>query len=110
MATSTSASIRSNDDGEVSMMVRTSAAAAAVLPPRSPSLSPPSYKPDDDLPSNVCERSQLKLLPKECLSSDDDERPLRHVDDQGKAYHYALKPMTYSVYLILLVELLERFR
>lgn len=68
----------------------------------------PAYRPDDELPTNVQEQEQLALLPPECLSGDK-ERPLRHVDDKGNSYHYALKPMTYSVVLVLMVELLERF-
>jgi POT family proton-dependent oligopeptide transporter len=64
--------------------------------------------PDDDLPSNISEESQLFLVPEDCLSGDK-ERPLLHIDDLGNKYHYALKPMVYSVILILIVELLERF-
>jgi proton-dependent oligopeptide transporter, POT family len=67
-----------------------------------------SPKPDDDLPTNIHEESQLSLLPEECLS-DDKERPLRHVDDLGNIYHYSLSPMFYSVLNILMVELFERF-
>jgi hypothetical protein len=70
-----------------------------------PSSSP---RPDDDLPSNVSEESQLAVLPQECLSGDK-ERPLRHVDDLGNAYWYSLSPMRYSVIFILMVELFERF-
>lgn len=70
-----------------------------------PSTSP---RPDDDLPSNVSEESQLAVLPQECLSGDK-ERPLRHVDDMGFAYWYSLSPMKYSVIFILMVELFERF-
>lgn len=83
-------------------------------------------RPDDDLPTNVSEESQLSRLPKECLanfdkdnSSEEDgatmiplaerERPLRHVDNAGNEYFYSLKPMQYSVIFILLVELFERF-
>ena len=82
--------------------------------------------PDDDLPTNVSEESQLSRLPKECLAfsaKDNDneegevtmiplaqrERPLRHVDDSGNEFFYSLKPMQYSVVFILLVELFERF-
>lgn len=67
-----------------------------------------AYRPDDELPTNVETTQQLKLLPEECLSGDE-QRPLRHVDDQGNVYFYSLKPMQYSVVLILMVELLERF-
>ena len=76
-------------------------------------------RPDDDLPTNVSEESQLSMLPKECLAFSDDndemisptqrERPLRHVDKSGKEFFYSLKPMQYSVIFILLVELFERF-
>lgn len=65
-------------------------------------------KPDDDLPSNVQDVSQLALVPKECLSGDD-HRPLQHIDDHGNVSTYALKPMSFSVCVILLVEFLERF-
>lgn len=68
----------------------------------------PSFRPDDDLPTDVETVEQLKLLPEEMLSGDE-QRPLRHVDDQGIETFYSLKPMTYSVILILMVELLERF-
>jgi hypothetical protein len=67
-----------------------------------------SPRPDDDLPTNICEESQLCTLPEECLSGEK-ERPLRHVDDLGHAYSYSLTPMTYSVINILMVELNERF-
>jgi POT family proton-dependent oligopeptide transporter len=67
-----------------------------------------SFRPDDELPTNVETREQLALLPPECLSGEK-ERPLRHVDDQGHVFFYSLKPMRYSVILILMVELLERF-
>jgi POT family proton-dependent oligopeptide transporter len=68
----------------------------------------PKPLPDDDLPSNICNESQLALVPKECLSGNE-KRPLLHVDELGKKYHYALQPMMYSVIFILVVELLERF-
>jgi proton-dependent oligopeptide transporter, POT family len=65
---------------------------------------------DTALPSDVCEASQLGLLPKECLSVNDPDRPLRHVDGHdGHESLFSLRPMTYSVGRILLVELLERF-
>ena len=63
---------------------------------------------DDELPTNVTTTEQLADLPKECLSGNK-ERPLRHVDEDGQIFHYALTPMTYSVIFILMVELLERF-
>ena len=68
----------------------------------------PTSDMTDDLPNNVSTEEQLLLLPDECLSLDR-ERPLRHVDEEGNSYHYALEPMKYSVVFILLVELLERF-
>ena len=76
-------------------------------PPTSPysSLNKPL---DDDLPNNVSSEEQLAKLPDFCISSNK-ERPLRHVSEMGEVYHYALKPMFYSVIFILLVELLERF-
>jgi len=80
------------------------------------------FRPDDDLPTNVSEESQLSSLPQECLAfsekgngSDNGEdatrreRPLRHVDDSGNEFFYSLKPLKYSVVFILLVELFERF-
>jgi POT family proton-dependent oligopeptide transporter len=73
---------------------------------RTTSSSPTSF--DDELPSNVHTEEQLKLLPEECLSGNT-VRPLRHVDEDEDVYHYALEPMFYSVILILVVELLERF-
>lgn len=64
--------------------------------------------PEDNLPTNIHQESQLKELPEECLSGSID-RPLRHVDDLGHVYHYSLSPMTYSVINILMVEMFERF-
>eukprot|EP00934_Nitzschia_sp_Nitz4_P002750 Nitzschia sp. Nitz4//scaffold146_size56529//29606//31567//NITZ4_006577-RA/size56529-processed-gene-0.32-mRNA-1//1//CDS//3329536638//2740//frame0 len=69
---------------------------------------PRQPRPDDDLPSDIQYPEQLSLVPKECLSGDP-ERPLLHVDERGKSNKYALQPMTYSVFFILLVEFLERF-
>lgn len=80
-----------------------------------------NVRPDDDLPTNVSEESDLSKLPNECLAfSNQDsngdggdllhrERPLRHVDESGNEFFYSLKPMKYSVVFILLVELFERF-
>jgi dipeptide/tripeptide permease len=56
----------------------------------------------------VTTTEQLADLPSECLSGNK-ERPLRHVDEDGNIFHYALGPMFYSVIFILMVELLERF-
>mmetsp|Transcript_46370 Transcript_46370/g.52698 ORF Transcript_46370/g.52698 Transcript_46370/m.52698 type:complete len:775 (-) Transcript_46370:223-2547(-) len=67
---------------------------------------------DEDLPNNVCTEKQLSSLPIVCLNQDaktKKERPLRHVDEHGKVYTYALTPMFYSVIFILIVEALERF-
>lgn len=64
--------------------------------------------PDDELPSDISDISQLPLVPPECLSGDE-TRPLLHIDDLGNKFLYALQPMTYSVFFILMVELLERF-
>lgn len=76
-------------------------------PPPSHSTSMQSQQ-DDELPNNVTSAEQLGDLPPECLSGDK-EKPLRHVDEEGNVFHYALKPMFYSVVFILMVELLERF-
>lgn len=77
------------------------------------SVTPPSASPIlndmfEDLPTNVSTESQVKLLPAECLSGNK-ERPLLHVDESGNFLQFALRPMVYSVWLILLIELLERF-
>ena len=64
--------------------------------------------PEDELPTNVQSIDDLAQLPSECLSGDD-ERPLRHVDLKGNEFRYALQPLRYSVGLILVVELMERF-
>ncbi|KAL3912672.1 MAG: hypothetical protein SGILL_006790, partial [Bacillariaceae sp.] len=63
---------------------------------------------DNNLPNNVSTEAQLALLPDVCLSGNA-QRPLRHVSEQGLVSTYSLRPMTYSVIFILLVELLERF-
>lgn len=64
---------------------------------------------EEELPTNVNSRQQLEKLPDECLSGDP-VRPLQHRDEErGTIHRYALNPMTYSVFFILLVELLERF-
>jgi dipeptide/tripeptide permease len=61
-----------------------------------------------DVPNNVSTKEQLKLLPPEFLSGDED-RPLRHVDDRDSEFRYSLNPMSYAVLFILSVELFERF-
>lgn len=63
---------------------------------------------DADLPSDVSTQAQLDDLPDECLS-DSSTKPLRHVDEKGNEYFYALRPMMYSVVFILAVETIERF-
>ena len=73
-----------------------------------PSASPIMADLFEDLPSNVSTEAQLKLLPAECLSGNK-ERPLLHVDESGNYLQFALRPMMYSVWFILLIELLERF-
>lgn len=64
---------------------------------------------EDDLPTNVHRADQLAQLPAECLSEMNKDRPLRHVDFKGNEFTYALNPMRYSVGLILVIELFERF-
>jgi proton-dependent oligopeptide transporter, POT family len=66
---------------------------------------PPS---EEYIANNVGTMEQAENLPIEFLSGDA-ERPLQHIDDKGNIMTYALTPMTYSVFIILLVELLERF-
>lgn len=63
---------------------------------------------DDNVPTNVSEPNQLADLPEECLSGDP-VRPLQHFDEDGKVCYYALNPMVYSVFMILLMEGIERF-
>jgi POT family proton-dependent oligopeptide transporter len=80
---------------------------------KSPKPSPAGRSPrmaldDEDLPTHVNDKSMLATLPTECLSGNP-RRPLRHVDDKGNEYFYSLKPMLFSVALILVVELFERF-
>ena len=72
-------------------------------------LSPAIAKDNEDLPTSVNTPEQLDGLPLECLSHDNPNRPLRHVDDRGHVYTYSLQPMLYSVGFILVVELRERF-
>jgi hypothetical protein len=63
---------------------------------------------DNDIPTNVCSVEQLGDLPDECLSGDP-IRPLQHFDEDGRCDTYALNPMLYSVFMILLTEGIERF-
>lgn len=74
---------------------------------RAPSPLGSNYS-DDDVPTNVTTEEQLEDLPEECLSGDP-IRPLQHFDEDGNIYHYALRPMFYSVFMILLTEGIERF-
>mmetsp|Transcript_37529 Transcript_37529/g.77865 ORF Transcript_37529/g.77865 Transcript_37529/m.77865 type:complete len:87 (+) Transcript_37529:205-465(+) len=68
----------------------------------------PGADDHDRLPSNISSRDQLSSVPEECLS-DDDSRPLLHIDESGNRFKYALQPTRFSVIFILIVELLERF-
>lgn len=77
--------------------------AEALVAPRSPCVLKTNV-----LPTNICQENQLSLVPQECLSGET-KRPLRHVDDEGTVYHYALRPMKHSIPFVLIVELLERF-
>ena len=76
--------------------------------PPPPPASPIMADMFEELPSNVNTEAQLKLLPAECLSGNK-ERPLLHVDESGNYLQFSLRPMIYSVWFILLIELLERF-
>jgi POT family proton-dependent oligopeptide transporter len=62
----------------------------------------------NELPGDVSTHEQLSLIPEECLSNNT-IRPLLHTDAQGNSYTYSLNPLYYSVFLILILELLERF-
>lgn len=62
----------------------------------------------DELPGDISTLDQLSLIPEECLSNNP-LRPLLHTDSHGNSYTYALNPLYYSVFLILILELLERF-
>ena len=77
--------------------------------------------------TSVSTIEQLRYLPSEFLSSSRDDatdgsgavhdasttnenfRPLLHVDANGNEYTYYLRPMTTSVMYILLIEIMERF-
>jgi len=64
------------------------------------------------IPGDVRTRRQLQDVPEEYLnhhSDDKHHRPLLHTDARGNTYTYALNPLTYNVFLILVLELLERF-
>lgn len=62
----------------------------------------------NELPGDVSTHEQLSDIPEEYLSSNP-KRPLLHTDAQGNSYIYSLNPLYYSVFLILILELLERF-
>lgn len=57
---------------------------------------------------SVDSKEQLRSLPKQYLSGDE-VRPLLQSDKDGCEYYYALRPLWYSVFFILSIELLERF-
>jgi POT family proton-dependent oligopeptide transporter len=67
------------------------------------------------VPGDVSSLQQLGEVPDELLNLDresgrcDKYRPLLHTDANGNLYTYALNPLAYSVFLILVLELLERF-
>ena len=64
---------------------------------------------DSDVPTNVNSTEQLSTLPAECLSGNE-ERPLQHFHEDGITIStYSLHPMMYSVFVILLMEGIERF-
>jgi POT family proton-dependent oligopeptide transporter len=63
----------------------------------------------DALPGDVSTHEQLSNIPEECLNTANDKRPLLHTDANGNSYTYSLNPLYYSVFLILILELLERF-
>jgi POT family proton-dependent oligopeptide transporter len=62
----------------------------------------------DELPGDVSTHQQLSQVPEECLSSNP-KRPLLHTDANGNSHTYSLNPLFHSVFLILILELLERF-
>ena len=63
---------------------------------------------EEEYPKNVSTEEQLKQLPKYFLS-EDPNRPLQNVEEDGTIHKYSLHPMTYSAMFILLIEGLERF-
>lgn len=63
---------------------------------------------ENDMPSHVNTVEQLVICPSK-YRSDDPGRPLKLQDECGEIYKYALNPTRFSVFFILLVELLERF-
>lgn len=67
-----------------------------------------SRNTNSDLPTNVSTLHQVEMLPEE-YQSGNEKRPLLSKDSNGNLFFYALKPMTYSAILILIVEAMERF-
>jgi hypothetical protein len=71
--------------------------------------------PEFSVPGDVSSLDHLADVPNELLNCDptsatfDKHRPLLHTDANDNVYTYALNPLTYSVFLILVLELLERF-
>lgn len=98
------------DERKTVSVIAGSTPSSSPVPSTGPDAAQAPSKPltDDELPNNVTTSDQLADLPHECLSGDK-EKPLRHVDEEGNVFHYALQPMFYSVIYILVVELLERF-
>lgn len=64
--------------------------------------------PAESIDSDVDSKEKLSRVPERYLSTDT-KRPLQHVTDSGDTYKYALKPVTFCVIFVLLIELLERF-
>jgi proton-dependent oligopeptide transporter, POT family len=64
---------------------------------------------DNYLPTNVDDETQLDGLPDACRSFTNPARPLRHVDLHGIESTYVLRPLRTVVWLILIVEAMERF-
>jgi POT family proton-dependent oligopeptide transporter len=87
--------------------------------------SPEDECNDIELPGHVQTWAQLQHLPTDYLNLvdhhhhhlsgsgihhyRDHHRPLVHVDAHGNYYTHALNPLKYSVFIILILELLERF-
>lgn len=61
------------------------------------------------LPGDVHSLEQLDQIPEEFLNINNPKRPLLNTDAKGRVYTYPLNPLFYSVFLILILELLERF-
>ena len=92
----------SNDDDGTALLLP--------LSRRNSSFNHPSDNNSDAIATNVCRPEQLVHLPPECLSTLDPRRPLQHFHEDGVTVStYALQPMMYSVFVILLMEGIERF-